>query len=65
MKTRSMIGVSAAFWTVVAAATESMPTVAIVIVGHALFFLGHNIEVKLNKLLHYYNLTVTSEDLDR
>lgn len=64
MKTRTMIWVSAIFWCLMTGYAENTAACAIVVVGHVLFFLGHSIEVKLNKLLDYHRLTVTEEDLD-
>lgn len=53
------------FWGAIAAYNESVTALAIVIAGHVLFLQGHNIEVKLNKLLDHCGLTVSSDDLNR
>jgi hypothetical protein len=45
--------------------SENVAAMFVAVIGFAIFWQGYNIEVKLNKLLDFYNLKLTDEDYDR
>lgn len=58
MRTRTMIGVSAALFVALAIYVQDFAAVYVAAGVHALAYLLHAIEVKLNKLLDHYGISV-------
>lgn len=64
MKTRTLIIGSGIFWGAIAAFNDSSLGVGLAAGIHAIAWQVHAVEVKVNKLLDYYRLTVTKADFD-
>ena len=65
MGTRAKIALSFVFWTALAAYSGNMAAAYVSIAGHAIFYMLHVIEVKVNKLLDQQALYVTDADIAR
>lgn len=44
--------------------SESVPAMFIAVIGSALFWQNHTIEVKLNKLLDHHQIFVSRDDIE-
>jgi len=65
MPTTFMIAISAFIWTAWAAAAENMTAAYISIGVHALVYLLHAIEVKLNRLLDHHGIHVSKQEISQ
>lgn len=62
MKTRTLIILSCVAFSAGAASQNNLAALYVALVGHAIIYMLHVVEVKLNRLLDHSRLTVTGAE---
>lgn len=64
MKFSTKLWISAVFWTGLAAIAEDLAAAYVSLSAHVIFYWGHAVEMKLNKLLDQFHLSVPQYEID-
>jgi len=64
MRTRVVIFLSLLFWGGIAVCKDNMAAIYVVVGVHAIIYLLHTIDVKLNRLPDHYGILVADAEID-
>jgi len=65
VKTSTWIYVSAFFWAGISIWQDQLAVAAVAVAGHVLFWQGHRLEVKINRLLDDRGIFVADYELEK